>query len=548
MALLDSILSENSGAVNQIAAKLGLPPEVAQQAVAGLVAQAVSAGKARLWGDTVTGEDLQQARRDLMNELGRTCSPSPPLDARALERVPVPTPAAFDPVIQALAHDVAGTSDAGVREAVSLIDAYIGDGELPAQGQAKVTEMVGLAWQMIQQAQSVPMEASLLPCGGGTGGAAGAALLRAGRMMLAFLRRVNANEDFESTPARIAASVANVAMRNALAVFVPTVIRQFLSYGIEAGLTRAGASDSFRSTLGLVAPMLAVGALALGALRDRMAGTHTRTSERSRAIMATTTAVAGLATAASGAMSGVAPLMVAFTAYTAMRDLLVQSRLRMSNANTGGYVPDAMHFALISAGYGLDQGLVSLGMSTLASPSGAGAYVQQAGVQVWNAIRRGALNWAGEVGEDLMFQGIPAVRSTLDPAQPGHALQLSIQDVGYQRNNVVNAALGPWAVRTGILSTTLGGLSMLSAYTGGTAYADNPRLVEAVSDLIIGAVNGILYEPFANSGSAQPSTSPGRRDLIVPLDSGRLPSARFLAQDLEAGHPNRGWSSAPAPR
>jgi hypothetical protein len=282
--------------------------------------------------------------------------------------------------------------------------------------------------------------------------------------------------------------------------------------------------------------MLAVGALALGAMRDRMAGTHTRTSERSRAIMATTTAAAGLATVATGAMSGVAPLMVAFTAYTAMRDLLVQSRLRMSNAHTNGYVPDAMHFALISAGYGLDQGLVSLGMSTLASPSGAGAYLKDAGVQVWNAIRRGALNWAGEVGEDLMFQGIPAVRSTLDPAQPSHALQLSIRDVGYQQNHVVNGALGPWAVRTGILSTTIGGLSMLSACTKDPSYANNPRLVEAVGDLIIGAVNGILYEPFANSGSAQPSTTHGQQNLTAPFDSGRFAfgSGRFPV-DLEAG-------------
>ena len=36
MALLDSILSENAGAVDQIAARLGLPPDVAQQAVGAL--------------------------------------------------------------------------------------------------------------------------------------------------------------------------------------------------------------------------------------------------------------------------------------------------------------------------------------------------------------------------------------------------------------------------------------------------------------------------------------------------------------------------------
>lgn len=497
--------------------------------VRSFVAQVVSAGTARLRVNPVTAEDLQQAQQDLMNELRKNC-PSSVRKARALELGPGPTPAAFDPVIRALASDAAEPSDACEREALSILEMYIGDGVHPAQDSAKAPAAVDLAQQMVHEA------ADLLQGGDGAGRAAGS-LLRAGGVLLAFLRRVNKNEDFESTPATVAASVANVAMRNALAVFLPTVIRQFLSYGIEAGLTRAGASDSFRTTLGLVAPMLAVGALALGAMRDRMAGTYKPTSERSRAIMATTTAVAGLATAASGAMPAVAPLMVAFTAYTAMRDLLVQSRLRMSNANTNDYDPDAVHFALISAGYGLDQGLVSLGMSTLASPSGAGAYVKHAGVQAWNAIRRGALNWAGEVGEDLMFQGIPAVRSTLDPAKPSHALQLSIHDEGYQQNNLVNAALGPWAVRTGILSTTIGGLSMLSAYTGGTAYAKDPRLVEAVHDLIIGAVNGILYEPFANSGSAQPRTASGPRDLAAPFDSGRFLGSMRFPLDPEAGHP-----------
>lgn len=478
--------------------------------------------------ESVTEEQVRQAHQYLMNAL-REAGPRAGGDPRALALAPAPTAAAFDFAIQALGGDAAGPSTAAERTAVTLLEAFAAEGQVPSLGCAKDSGAITLVQKIIRQAS----------LGAGVccsvAGAAGAAL-RAAYMAKAFLQRVNANADFESTPATVAASVANVAMRNALAVFGPTVIRQFLSYGIEAGLARAGASDSARTTLGLVAPMLAVGALALGAMRDRMAGTHTPTSERSRAIMATTTAAAGLATAATGAMPGVAPLMVAFTAYTAMRDLVVQSRLRMSNAHTNGYVPDATHFALISAGYGLDQGLVSLGMSTLASPSGADAYLKDAGVQAWNAIRRGALNWAGEVGEDLMFQGIPAVRSMLDPAQPNHALQLSIRDEGYQQNHIVNGALGPWAVRTGILSTTIGGLSMLSTYAKDPSYVNNPRLVEAVNDLIIGAVNGILYEPFANSGSAQPHTNPGHRNPAAPFDSGRLAvSSRRLFVDLEAG-------------
>lgn len=471
---------------------------------------------ARLWGhgtepadstrshEPVSPAQAQQARQSLLDLLQAEASASRGESGRqALALMPAPTAASFGPICRSLSGHVDGPVTPHDQQAVEIIEHYIDHGEVPAQGAARPPLPIMLAQQILGRAAALPQ----------SGRGAAAALGRAGQVMSAFLRRVNANQDFESTPATIAASVANVAMRNALAVFVPTIVRQFLSYGVEAGLTRAGASDPVRTTLGLMAPIMAVGALALGAMRDRIAGTHTRTSERSRAIMASTTALTGLATAATGSMPSATALMVSFTAYTAMRDLLVQSRLRLSNANTTDYVPDATHFALISAGYGIDQGLVSLGMSTLASPSGAGAYVAGAGVQAWNAIRRGAVNWAGEVGEDLMFQSIPAVRSVLDPAQQNHALRLSIRDVGYQQNNLVNGALGPWAVRTGILSTTIGGLSMLSKLATNPAYVNNPRLVEAVNDLIIGAVNGILYEPFANSGSAQPGPARLPRDL-----------------------------------
>lgn len=349
---------------------------------------------------------------------------------------------------------------------------------------------------------------------------------RAAAVMAAFIERVAANEDFESTPATIAASVVNVAARNALAVLLPTAIRQFLSFGIEAAFTHARASDNVKTTFGLMAPLLATAALAMGAVRDSMAGTETTTSRRSRAIMGATTLVTGVATAATGAMPGVASLMLAFTLYTAMRDLVVQSRLRMNNPNTAGQAPDATHFSLISIGYGIDQALVNLGMSTLASPSGATAFVQHAGVQARNALRRAAINWAGENGEDLMFQSIPALRSLFGPAENRHALQLGIRDVGYQRNNVVNGALGPWAVRTGILATSFGLTGMLSAHLRDPRYVNNPRLVEAVNDLLLGVLNGVLYEPFANAGSGQPSAAQAAaaaqaHEVVIGNDRGR---------------------------
>jgi hypothetical protein len=309
-------------------------------------------------------------------------------------------------------------------------------------------------------------------------------------------------------------------MRNFAAVFVPTALRQFLSYGIELGFQRNGASETTRAALGALAPALAVGALAAGAVRDRIAGTHTPTSERSRLIMAGTTTAAGIATAATGSMSNAAPLMLAFTAYTAMRDVLVQSRLRLNNAHTQNYTPDAAHFALISAGYGIDQALVNLAMSTLASPSGAGAASRHAGAAAGNAFSRAALNWAGEVGEDVMFQGIEAARSRLDPAQQTHPLQLSIEDVGYQRNNMMNAALGPWAVRTGILSTTIGLTQMLADHAHAPTFLNNPALVEAANDLIVGGVNAILYEPFANAGSGQPTAASEAQEALSSLPPG----------------------------
>ena len=61
---------------------------------------------------------------------------------------------------------------------------------------------------------------------------------------------------------------------------------------------------------------------------------------------------------------------MAFTAYTAMRDLLVQSNVRLDNANTEGLHSDWTRWGTMMLGYGLDQGIVNLCMSKTASPSG----------------------------------------------------------------------------------------------------------------------------------------------------------------------------------
>lgn len=334
------------------------------------------------------------------------------------------------------------------------------------------------------------------------------------------LSRIAANEDFTSTGGKILASVGNVAARNFLSVLLPTAARQFISYGTELAFQRMGASDAVKATIATLPPMAAAVALLVGGVRDNVAGTQTPTSIRSRAIMGGTTAVAGAAMLATGRAAGAASTLVAFMIYTALRDLLVQSRLRLINPNTTGQVPDAKHFALISLAYGIDQALVNHAMGALFSPSGAGAAAAGSGVEPGNAFGRAVINWVGEIIEDVTFQGIFALRSI--GGTESHALQLSIKDVGYQQNNVVNGMLGPWAVRTGILATAIGLLSIMTPFLAG-----NPRLLVLAENLVIGLLNAILYEPFANAGSAQPQAGFGSRPgAFIPPDASQIEFGR----------------------
>jgi hypothetical protein len=325
----------------------------------------------------------------------------------------------------------------------------------------------------------------------------------------AFPARVAAN-DFESGIAKATASVANVAARNALSVLCPTSIRQMLSYGIEDGISTShdnhhGAhhvSDHGRIALGTAVGLLPVALHLVGALRDHAAKTETTTSIRSRAIMGGLTLSAVAAGLATGVMGETAVQIVAFTIYTAMRDLLVQSRIKLENVNSSGDKPDATHFGLISVGYGIDQGLVNLAMSKKASPSGPSAFINHAGLRPDNAARRGGINYAGEIAEDLMFNMIEPIRKK----QP---LQLALKDAGWTKNGLANAALGAWPVRSGILTMSLIGSNIIAKYMGAQA---SPALLEGVSDLFYALLNGILYEPFANAGSAQPQPATAHHD------------------------------------
>jgi hypothetical protein len=375
-----------------------------------------------------------------------------------------------------------------------------------------------------------------------------------------FRLRVGRNDDFESKGAKIGASVANVTARNTLSVFLPTFARQFISMGIEAGFQHFGTSDTAKAMLGLgFGALPAVTAHVAGGIRDELNHTATWTSRRSRLIMAGTAIAATAYEHKAGAAPENASLHMAFTLYTAMRDLLVQSNIRLDNKNTNGLVPDWKHFLTMSVGYGLDQGLVSLGMSTLASPSGPGAAKAHLGGtdQVKNAAIRAGLNLLGEIGEDLLFQSIPALRAKFFGTGTPHTLELGIHTEGPTRY-LANGTMGPWAVRTGILATTIAltgitgeGLPKLWEKTGQKlSDEDKAKLQEVTSDMIIAGVNGFLYEPFANAGSGQPQPT-ARIEELGDVES-QLSAHDALHDDTAAvttySHPNVDMSDAASVR
>ncbi len=456
----------------------------------------------------VTEADVAEARAEFLQELDQLG-----MDLVKAGGDPAQLSAAQHPTEQSLTEALRTLTEGGGdpetlgpehKEAIAVMDAYVKGETAPKTAATSsapgATPTPGaLAAQVLQDAGNAPLSDRPAP----TGTSAADKFMRAGRVLHAALQRVNANEDFGSK-GTVAASVGNVAMRNFLAVWIPTLMRQYVSYGLEAGMEKVGLSDAGRAAIGALAPAGAVISLGAGAVRDRMNGTHTLTSEVSRAIMATAITGAAVATVATGAMPAAAPLTAAFALYCIKRDVVVQSRLRLTNADNP--VPDKKHWSAISLLYGADQGLVSAGMSLLASPSGAAAHIAKAGVQSGNALVRATLNWLGENAEDLMFQGIPSLRSYLDKNQESKPLRLSIKDVGYQSTHVKNAILAPLAVRTGILACTLGTGAIIGRYLGGE------KSVEIATDVMVAGYNAWLYHSFANSGSGQAQVTDAAHD------------------------------------
>jgi hypothetical protein len=322
-----------------------------------------------------------------------------------------------------------------------------------------------------------------------------------------------ARNEFEHPAATVGASLVNLALPKVPSVLVTTALRQVFSYGLTAGVAHGKFSEDSLAAAGGMVAFYPVVALLAGGVRDQIAGTATPTSIRSRAIMATLTASAAVTALCYKEMiAGAATQLSAFTAYTFGRDVMVQSPLRLDNPNTAGMMPDATHFAIISVVYGIIQMVYNYAATAKASPSGPAAFDAGAGPQLGNAAKRGGMNFVGEWLEEVVFHGIDAVRK-------GYPMRIKLKAPGFERNHVVNQMLGVQPTRAGILIAGIVISDLLSRYLPGQSGAA-ANITGAVTFGF--ALNAIFYEPFANTGSAQP----GPRQAAVDSETGSTASAR----------------------
>jgi hypothetical protein len=411
-----------------------------------------------------------------------------------------------------LAAALTGSSSSSVTSSVGDLGEMVPPASLPAWAAANSRSPEELerrhrahafADQLLAQSSAGCLPAMNNLCSRAAGN-----MVRAGSALVNLLQSIG-NGDFASTLAQFGSSAGQVHARNVAAVMIPTFLRHFVATGVEAALEHLGVNDKTKAAIGLMVSLAPVAAQVAGAIRDHGFGTATATSQRSRAIMGGTTLLAALAAAGSGMIAKNAANLLCMALYTFLRDVMVQSRLRLNNPDTEGQEPTPGHWAAISVGYGVDQMLVSMGMTAWAPQAGASARIESwrdLGVSYLHAGIRALLNLAGENAEDLMFQSYPALAS-LGNGQETHGLNLNIEDVDWQEAHVMNGALGGWAVRTGIIASTINSLALLEKHV----FENGADLSETSQNLInhalVGIINGVLYHPFATASAGQPSAA-----------------------------------------
>ena len=202
------------------------------------------------------------------------------------------------------------------------------------------------------------------------------------------------NNNLKHPIARAGASAINVTLRDFATVGLTTVMRQLIGHYIDRA---PGVNDK---AMGFALGALPVVLQAAGQTLDRCKHRTTVVSTTSRAMMVLISVGVLAATAKTGQLDAAAPSMFSFGVYCLVRDMS-QRFLQLK-----GQLPGLdMAATAISAGiYGPNQMALNEAMSAFASPSGAGTE----SVELTNAVRRGALNWGGEVLDNIVFGAVQA--------------------------------------------------------------------------------------------------------------------------------------------
>jgi hypothetical protein len=306
--------------------------------------------------------------------------------------------------------------------------------------------------------------------------------------------RVFENRDFKSGLAQWVATTINVVLRNIASVGATTFAREMLAFGLELALEHYKVTPQARKAISIVmGPVYQAVTMSLGAIRDNYAGTATKQTNAARLISGVMPVIAYGIEHALGGGTDTAAVHSAMTVYTHLRDVAVQSWLRLPAAKDPA--EDAFHFTFMSVFYGIDQFLAPLGMLTWAPQSGAGA--ARAGMTALEAMipaaKRALINTGGEIAEDLANEGNRAIRA-------GHAPEVSLK-VEVNKRHFLNAWLGQQSVRSGIISEAQ---SFAAAIAFQLAAEKNPFKTTIAIALMIGAVNGVQYWPFARGFAGQP--------------------------------------------
>jgi len=299
--------------------------------------------------------------------------------------------------------------------------------------------------------------------------------------------------------ARYLHNTKNIALRSVICVAIPTLLRQMVAYFIESGLETCSANKTTRMTLAVFAGPVPLLLNLGGGIRDYMQGTATAVTQFARAFNVVISSAALIAAGTTGVLAGLASTLLSFHAYSVLREC-GQSLFRLSD-NTQVHVGSTLGTAAL---YIPNQIGISSAMSYLASPSGAGAALQNCSFTdtVINDLFRAGLNTPGEILDAMVFSG-------LNSLQTGTELRNHLEVGLPDRQQISDTLFNALAARTALMNTPI--LTASSLETAFAHYFDERTLVQ-LNDILTSGVLGTLYPLFVATVAGHRATRKSPND------------------------------------